>query len=143
VLAGGFQHVQRAARVHIEIVIGAFRAEIMAWLCRRMDDHIRRGFADQRRHAAPIPNIQFVVGKVAACRFQPPLIPTGVPLFAKEVGAHVIVYAVNTPSKSVEICNDFGTNEPVRTSDDQLFQSKCAYNFMNNSANYSGILERL
>lgn len=53
-------------------------------------------------------------------RFEPLLIPSGVPLRAEEVGAHVVIHAVNLPAQLTKIPDNFETNESGGTCDEEI-----------------------
>jgi len=50
------------------------------------------------------------------------LIPAGIPFFTEEIGAHVVINAVNLPAEAVKVGHHFRADEAARTGDKQFFE---------------------
>jgi len=89
----------------------------MTRLGRGVHQQLRLEFLDQDPNTITIADIELAMRKVVTCFFQPLLIPTGIAGWAEKLGAHVVVYAYDTPAPVVEMGHDLGTDEPVRPGD--------------------------
>jgi hypothetical protein len=54
---------------------------------------------------------------------QAALIPTGVPAWAKKIGAHVVIDAMHMPAIAAEIIDYFRANKTGRACNEQLLHS--------------------
>ena len=115
-----FEQVERAARVHVEIVERARCCQIVARLGCRVDDHVRLDLLDQRQYTCPVADVQLEMREVLAGRLQALLISARIAFFAEEIAPHVIVDAEDLPAERVKIGDDFRPNQAVRASDNQF-----------------------
>ena len=76
--ADGFQQVERADRVDVEVVERAGGGEVVARLGRGVDEHIRLQLVDQREHGRAVTNIELVMAECGLGALQPVLVPARV-----------------------------------------------------------------
>jgi hypothetical protein len=105
-LPRGFEHVQRAAGVHIKIIERARRCEIVARLRGSVNNGARFDFLQQRQHCRASANIQFVMLEILVRRSEPLLVPTRIAARSEEIRAHIVVHAVNFPTELAKMFND-------------------------------------
>ena len=89
----------------------------MTRLGRGVHQQLRLELLDQDPNTITIADIELAMRKVVTRLFQPLLIPTGIAGWAEKLGAHVVIYAYDTPAPVVEMGHDLGTDEPVRPGD--------------------------
>ena len=89
--AGGFEQVQGADGVHVEVVERAGRGEVVARLGGGVDDQVGPAVGDQREHPGPVADVEFDVGERRVGVDEPLLVPAGVAAGAEEVGPLVVV----------------------------------------------------
>jgi hypothetical protein len=77
----------------------------MTWLRRRMDDRIGVKLFDAFCDRETVSYIKLMVFEVAAGSQETTLIPPRITLRAKEIRTHVVVNAMDLPSKCIEIAN--------------------------------------
>ena len=95
---------------------------VMAWLCRRVNNHMGAYFFDQGLHPGPVANVQFMVDECRQTLLQPLLIPAGVALRPEKHRALIIIHAMYFPAKFArKIHADFGTNQAGRAGDEEGF----------------------
>jgi hypothetical protein len=118
-LPGGFEQVERADGVRVEVVERDRGGAVVARLSGGVNDGVGLQFGEQLDGAGPVADVEFVMLKRAERRFKPPLVPAGVARLPEEDGPLVVVDAVNSPAKGVEKRADFRADEPRRTSDEK------------------------
>ena len=111
ITARGFEQVECADGVHVEIIEGNFCGQIVGRLRRGMDDDGGLEGFDELEHSGPITDVQFVVGEAGERLLKPPLVPAGVALRAEEDFALVVVHAMHNEIALMEISADFRANE--------------------------------
>ena len=94
-LARGFEKVQRAAGVGVEIIKRNGCGAIMARLRGGVDNRGGLHLPDQREHPGAVADVEFVVNEARKVLLQPALIPARVALRAEKDGALVVVEAMN------------------------------------------------
>ena len=110
-LAGGFEEVQRADSVGVEVIKRNRSRAVVRGLCGGMDDDIGFDFCNEVENALPVPDVQFVVGEARDEIGEALLIPARVALGAKKCRALVVVHPVDGTALAGEKNRDFGTNE--------------------------------
>ncbi len=65
-LAGGFEQVERADGIGVEIVERDRRGAVVRGLGGGVDDDVGRSFLEQREHAGAVADVEFVVVEIAA-----------------------------------------------------------------------------
>lgn len=98
-LAGGFEKVESADCVGVEIVEGDRGRAVMRGLGGGMDYGGRSDGFYQRKHAGAVANIEFVVNEAGDGGGKAALVPAGVPLRAEEHGTLVVVHTVDGVAK--------------------------------------------
>jgi hypothetical protein len=66
---------------------------------------------EQLKNPLAIADVQFVVVEAGMEGKQAPLVPARVSLRAEEVGAHIIVYAVDLPTQPAKIIDHLRTDQ--------------------------------
>ena len=70
-------------------------------------------------------DIKFVVDEVVTEGFgKPPLVPTGVPLWAEKHRALVVIHTMDFPTELREVNADFGANEAGGSGDEEFHEVK-------------------
>jgi hypothetical protein len=113
----GFEQVECANGVHVEIIEWNFCGQIVGRLRSGVDDDGGLEGFDELEHSGPIADIQFVVREVRERLLKPPFVPAGVALRAKEDFALVVVHAMHGEIAFMEISADFRANESGRAGD--------------------------
>ena len=96
--ARGFQQIERADRIDVEIVERTRRGEVVARLGGAMDDGLRPSLLDQSLHGSPVPNVEFVMGEVPVAAHEARLVPARVAGRAEKACPHIVVDAVDAPA---------------------------------------------
>ena len=118
-LAGGFQQIEGADRIGVEVVEWNGCGAVVGRLGGGVDDGVGLDLLQQLEHALAIADVEFVVVEGFAKGLgEPALVPTGVALRAEEYGALVVIDAVDFPTERGEVDTDFGTNEAGGTGDE-------------------------
>lgn len=111
-LAGGFEQVQGADGVGVEIIERDGGGAVVGRLGGGVDDGIGFQVAQEIEHSLAVADIEFVVGECRAELIsETGLVPACVALGAKEDSALVVVDAMDVQSERSEIDADFGANE--------------------------------
>ena len=110
-LAGGFEEVQRADGVSVEVIKGNRSRAIVRGLRGGVDDDVGFDFCDKIENALPVANVQFVVGEAWDEVSEAFLVPTRVALGAKKGRALVVVHPMDGTALPGEKNRYFGTNE--------------------------------
>ena len=119
VQAGGFEEIEGADGVGVEIIKGTRGSEIVAGLGGSVDDVGGLEGSEAVEHALSVSDIELVMLKGRVLGFESLLIPTGVTLRAEKVCPHVVVNAVNDPTQRRKVVNDFGADEARGTGDEE------------------------
>ena len=109
--ARGLEKVERADSVDIKIVKRPAGGQVMAGLGGSMNDGGGFQLFEEIHHALPVANIQFVMLEIGKGLFESLEIPTGIALGAKEIGAHIIIHAMDAPSLPGKISDNFASNQ--------------------------------
>jgi hypothetical protein len=107
----GFEQIESTAGVHVEILERHLGREIVAGLRGAMDDCIRLDIRDRFDDRFAIADIQFVMGKMFQFRGNALQVPTRVAFGAEELGAHVVINAVNVPTLGIKVLRDSRTDQ--------------------------------
>ncbi len=121
-LAGGFEEVQCADSVGIEIVEGDRGRAIV----RRLGGCVNYGGGldrlNQCEHPGAVANIEFVVNEAGDGGGKTALVPAGVPLRAEEYGTLVVVHAMNGVAEFArKVGADFRADKARRAGDEEGF----------------------
>ena len=81
-----------------------------------MHNKRRADRSKERVNARTVANIEFVMMKHLISRLEPALIPSVITAGAEEIGAHVVIDAVNRPTFFGKVVHNFRTDEAGRTS---------------------------
>ena len=117
---GGFQQVEGADGVDVEIVKGTGGGEVVAGLGGGVDDGRRLKLGDELQDLFTVADIQLVVFEVLIIFFQPLLVPAGVAAGPEEVGPLVVVDPVNLRPLPGEVADHLRTDQTRRSSDEEL-----------------------
>jgi hypothetical protein len=109
--AGGFKEIQGANGVDIEIIKGAGGSEVMAGLGRRMHQQSRAERGQETVNAGAVADVEFVMVEPGMGGLEAALVPAGVTAGAEEIGAGVVVNAMNFPASLAEIVHNFRADE--------------------------------
>ena len=120
--AHGLEQIERPPGIYVEVVERASGSEVVTGLCRGMDHRLGPEPLHQLQDADSITDVEFVMGKPRILAAQALLIPARVTLGAEEVGAHVVVEAMDRPPEVVEMRNHLGADQPIRAGNEQLLR---------------------
>ncbi len=112
------EHVHRARRVGVEVLVGHLGREVVAGLRRRVDDQFRVHALDQALDALAVADVQFMVGEPLALALEPVAVPRGVALVPEEGLAHVAVHAVDIEAHVVKEGDGFGADQAAGSGDE-------------------------
>ena len=119
-LARGFEEVEGADRVGIEVVEGDGGGAVVGGLGSGVDDGIRLDGADQFEEALAVADVDFVVVEGGAELIgEAGLVPAGIALGAEEGGALVVIDAMDGPAEGGEVDADFGADEAGGAGDEE------------------------
>jgi len=113
-LARGFEQVQRADRVRIEVVKRDCGGAIVGWLRSGVDDGIGLEAFDQFEDAGAIADIHFMMPEhtIGQVGHEPLLIPPCISLGAEKHGALIVINTVDLEALfSSEILANLGADE--------------------------------
>ena len=105
------EQVQRADRIHIEVVEGPRRRKVVRGLCRRVDDEVRLELVYEPQHRPAVADVHVVMLEAASVAAKALQVPRRVPVLAEEIAAHVVVDSVDRPAALVEERNGFGADQ--------------------------------
>ena len=108
---GGFEEIEGADGVGVEIIKGTRGSEVVARLGGSVDDMGGLERSEAVEHTLSVSDIELVMLKGRVFGFESLLIPTGVTLRAEKVCPHVVVNAVNDPTQRRKVVNDFRADE--------------------------------
>ena len=108
--ASGFEEVEGACGVDVEIVERAGGGKVVAGLGGGVDDGGGFKFFDEGEDRGAVPNIEFMVAEGWEGFDEAVLIPAGVSAWAKEIGPLVVVDAVDFLAKGGKEGNHFGSD---------------------------------
>src|SRR5262249_58728453 len=100
------EQVERTGRIDVEIIKRAFCCQVMTRLGRSVYDCIGSELVNPSQYGLPITDVELWMGEVITDRLQPPLVPSSFTLRPEEVGAHVVVDAMDFPTKAVKMLNN-------------------------------------
>jgi hypothetical protein len=83
-LAGGFEEVQRADGIGVEVVKRNRRRAVMRGLCGGVDDDVGLNFCNEVENALPVTDVEFVVGEAGDEIGEAFLVPARVTLWSKK-----------------------------------------------------------
>jgi hypothetical protein len=103
-LAGGFEEVESADSIRVEVVEWDRCRLVMGGLGCRVDNAVRAHHTEEVKNTDPIADIQFVMNKARNFLKEPDLIPARVSLQSEKHRALVIVHSMNpkTPLSKVK-----------------------------------------
>ncbi len=121
-LAGGFEEVERADGVGVEIVEGNRGGAIVRRLGGGVNDDVRLHRFHEGEDAGAVADVEFVMDEARQLGREAALIPAGVTGRPEEDGALVVVHAVNRVAEfPSEIDADFGADEAGGAGDKEGF----------------------
>ena len=109
--ADGFEEVQRADRIGIEIVEGNGGGAVVAGLRGGVDDGVGLEIGDEIEGALAVTDVELVVVEVLDELGEALLIPTCVALRTEENSALVVIEAVDFPAEVGEMKTNFRADE--------------------------------
>ena len=115
--AAGFQEVESANRVGVEIIKRNGCGPIVRRLRRRVHDKARPQFLHQLAEAGAVADIQFVVVKVGHGSLQPLLVPARVGLRPEENRSLVVIQPMDLEPPCREKNTNLRTDQPIGTGD--------------------------
>lgn len=117
-LAGGFEQIERADGVGVEIVEGNGRSTVMGRLGCSVDDDGWLDLLDQGQHALPVANIDFMVHKAGQVTLEALLVPAGISLGAEKDGTLIVIHTMDGVAQLREMTANFGADKTRRTGDE-------------------------
>lgn len=121
-LAGGFEQVEGADRVGVEVVERDGGSTVVRRLGGGVDDGVGPDLAQQREDTLAVADVEFVVNKGVTEGFgEPSLVPSGIALRAEKDGALVVVHAVDFPAECGKMDADFRADKAGRAGDEKFF----------------------
>ena len=121
-MAGGFEEVEGADGVGVEVVEGDGGSAVVGGLRGGVDDDGGADGFDEGEDAGAIADVEFVVDEAGELGGEAGLVPAGVARRAEEDGALVVVDAVDGVAEFAgEIDADFGADEAGGTGDEERF----------------------
>ncbi len=117
-LPRGFEEVERADGVGVEIVERDRRGAVVRGLGRGVDDDRRLDGLDQRQDAGAVADVELVVDEARQLLREALLVPAGVTLRPEEDRPLVVVHAVDGVAQGGEINADFRADEARGTGDE-------------------------
>lgn len=114
----GFEEVQRADGVGVEIIKRNRSRAVVRGLGGSVDDNVGFDFGNEVENALPVANIEFVVGEAGDQISEAFLVPTRVALGPKKCRALVVVHPVDGTALPGKKDGYFGTDEAGRASDE-------------------------
>lgn len=119
-LAGGFEKVEGADGVGVEVIEGDGSGTVVRGLGGGVDNGIGLDFPEQIEDALAIADIELVVGEGGAELLgEAGLVPAGIALRAEEDRALVVINAVDVPAERGEMNADFGADEAGGTGNEK------------------------
>lgn len=115
----GFQYVQCADGVDVEVFEGPGGSEVVAGLRGGVDDDGGAEGGEEGADGSAVADVEFVVAEIPVGIEEPLLVPAGVAAGSEEIGAHVVVDAVDGPSKAGEVGDHFGADEAGGAGDEK------------------------
>jgi len=106
-LAAGFEKVERAASIGVEIVERNCSGAVVGGLSGSVNKKMGGDFLYQGVYALPVADVQLVMRKVRESCLQTPLVPPSVPLRPEKNRALVIVHSVYFEAAPGEINTNF------------------------------------
>ena len=110
-LAGGFEEVQRADGVGVEVIKGNRRRAVVRGLRGGVDDDVGFYLCNEVENTLPVANVEFVVGEAGDEISEAFLVPTRVALGSKKCRALIVIHSVDGTALAGEKDRDFGTDE--------------------------------
>ena len=117
-LPGGFEEVQCADGVGIEVVEGNRSRAVVRGLCGGVDDDVGFDFGNEIQNALPVTDVDFVVGEARDEIGEAFLVPARIALGSKKCRALVVVHPVDGTALAGEKNRDFGTDKAGGASDE-------------------------
>ena len=119
-LAGGFEEVEGADGVGVEVVEGDGGGAVVGRLRGGVDDDRGANGFDEGEDAGAVADVEFVVDEAGELGGEARLVPAGVTGGAEEDGALVVVDAVNGVAEFArKVDADFGADEAGGTGDEE------------------------
>ena len=111
-LADQLEKIECAACIDVEVVEGTARCQVVAWLCRAVDNKVERTLVFQNApQGGPVTDVGLEGAEVTRAGQQLAPVPVGVAIGAEKLGAHVVVCADDLPVAGVEMPHELGANE--------------------------------
>jgi len=112
--ARGLQQVQGADGVDVEVVEGARGGQVVAGLRGSVDDQLGAELFDRPEDFRPVADVELVVLELRKLFLEPRLVPPGIARRAEEIGAHVVVDAVDLVFLGGEVGDHLAADQAVR-----------------------------
>ena len=113
-LARGFEEVEGADGVGVEVVEGNFGGEVVRGLGRGVDDAVGAEGSNEVEHGGAIADVDGVVDVVFEGLFEAFLVPGSIAIGTEELAALIVVEAVNGETALVKSLTDFRTDQSCR-----------------------------
>jgi hypothetical protein len=120
VTASGFEQIQGADRVGIEVREWDVGGLVVGRLSSRVHDRIGLKFFKALKHVVATPNVQFHMLKFIVSLLKALLVPACVPVRTEKLGTSIIVNAVDRPASPAKVVNHLRTDQPGRSRYEQL-----------------------
>src|SRR6201999_1806284 len=114
-LAGGFEKVEGAAGIGVEIVEGDFGGEVMGRLRGGVDDAGGAEGANEVEDTGAVADVKRVMGVVFEGGGEAFDVPGGVAVGAEKLAALIVVHAMDGEAAFVKGLTDSGTDEAGRS----------------------------
>jgi len=115
--SAGFEHVECADGVDIEVVEWSFGGEVVTGLGGGVDDDVELLAFHDRHYGGAVADVECLMAEVFAGAFEALAVPGGVAFGAEEVGSHVVVDAQDAEAHLIEEDDGFRTDETTAASD--------------------------
>ena len=89
--ARGFQQVERARGVDVEVIERAVLGQVVRGLSGAVDDQVGSGVGDDAVHRCAVADVERVVFEARAGLLEPSKVPVGIATGAEEVGPHIVI----------------------------------------------------
>src|ERR1700722_17593733 len=107
----GFEQVERADCVHVEIIERNFCGEVVRRLCGGVDYDSRLESLNKFKHAIAVADVEFVMREICERFLHPLFVPACVALRPEKNFALVVVHAMHSETALVEVSTDFRADE--------------------------------
>jgi hypothetical protein len=109
--SSGFEKIECADGIRVEIVEWNFRGPIVRWLRGAVNDGVRAQGAHEVKNSPAIPDVEFVMPETFDDLGQANLVPPRAASLAKKDFALIVVESVDAESEAAKTCAHFGSDQ--------------------------------